>query len=275
MIYYLYLLWVSCLIWILMSYWLLVWYEMIWFDLIWFSWFWIYLRLSSSTDSASHCTSHVTCHHKPRHCQRNYDLRTIHTFIHSFNHSIIHSFIQSLIHWFIDSLIHWLIDSFIHSFVHSSFIRSLISFTYFIHSLLITHSFIHSLHYISCSFHSISFFISFHFIPFQFIPFHVIWFIHSINHFVPICSVCLYIIKSSIETKTEQTQTVLALIARTVADEYVENHAVRKSQVAWALGSQSVRSGHKVLKRSKTNVSGKGQYRVWTAQAMLRVTLLD
>ena len=86
---------------------------------------------------------------------------------------------------------------------------------------------------------------------------------------------CLYIIKSSIETKTEQTQTVLALIARTVADEYVENHAVRKSQVAWALGSQSVRSGHKVLKRSKTDVSGKGQYRVWTAQAMLRVTLLD
>ena len=66
------------------------------------------------------------------------------------------------------------------------------------------------------------------------------------------------------------------LIDRTVADEYVENHAVRKSQVACALGSQAASGSRKAskLKRSKTRVSGKGQYRVWTAQAMLRVSLL-
>ena len=46
-----------------------------------------------------------------------------------------------------------------------------------------------------------------------------------------------------------------------------------KSHGHWDLNQSDLVT--RVLKRSKTNVSGKGQYRVWTAQAMLRVTLLD
>ena len=208
MIYYLYLLWVSCLI---LDFNVIFTVSLIWNDLIWYGFHdsesisgsqvqLIQLVIAqvmspaiTNPDIAKESTTYV---------------QFIHSFIHSFNHSIVHSFIQSLIHWFIhsfiqsfnrsfihsiiDSLIHWfihwLIDSFIRSFIHSfvHLFHSLISFTHY--SLLIIHSLHYiTLHYISCSFHSISFhFISFHFIPFQFIPFHVIWFIHSINHFVPI-----------------------------------------------------------------------------------------
>ena len=57
---------------------------------------------------------------------------------------------------------------------------------------------------------------------------------------------------------------------------YVENHAIRKHEVFWALGGPSAGSeqSRRGKKRLKTNVAGTGQWKTWTAQAMLRSAFL-
>ena len=49
----------------------------------------------------------------------------------------------------------------------------------------------------------------------------------------------------------------------------MKNHAVRKFEVAKAMGSFS---GQK--RKTKSGVKGKGRYKTWTVQGMLRATLL-
>ena len=56
------------------------------------------------------------------------------------------------------------------------------------------------------------------------------------------------------------------LIFRQLADVYVAKHAVSKRDVALATGK---------AKNLKTGVTGKGQYRTWTPEMMLKVSLLN
>lgn len=58
------------------------------------------------------------------------------------------------------------------------------------------------------------------------------------------------------------------LLVRSVVEEYVENHAVRQKDAAWALGKQKHRS-------LKSGVKGKGKWKTWTTQSLLRASLLD
>ena len=53
---------------------------------------------------------------------------------------------------------------------------------------------------------------------------------------------------------------------------YVEDHATRKYEVSWALGGPLEQSRRG--KKRKTNVAGTGQWKTWTAQAMLRSAFL-